>query len=59
MKRERKIITVRSAAEYLAVSKSTIYRMYKYGKLEGLPVMNSIRLYEDSVKDYEEKNYCC
>ena len=59
MKNKRPTMSAPSAAEYLGCSRETVYRLYKYAKVEGYRIgeRQGIRLYLDSVMEYEENRY--
>jgi excisionase family DNA binding protein len=59
MNPKRQTITAASAAEYLGCSKYTIYRMYRFAKVEGYRIgeRQGIRLYVDSILAFENNRY--
>lgn len=60
MKQTRPSITVASAAEYLGCTTSYTHRLYRAGKIEGkkLGDRQGIRLFTDSVIEFDENRYC-
>jgi excisionase family DNA binding protein len=47
-----KLITVKAAAERLAVSDRLIYRMFKREKLRGIKIEGAVRIFAQSVEEY-------
>jgi len=51
-----KLLTTDQVAEYLAVSRKTVYRIINAGKLDAIKVESIIRIPEESLKEYVESN---
>ncbi len=46
---ERKIMTVEDAASYLQISKRSVYKLIKEGKLPATRILNKYRLDRDTI----------
>ncbi len=51
-----KLLTPDQVAELLAISRKTVYRIIKAGKLEAIKVNSILRIPEENLKLYIEKN---
>jgi excisionase family DNA binding protein len=51
-----RLLTPDQVAEFLAVSRKTVYRIIKAGKLEAVKVESILRIPEESLKDYVNRN---
>ena len=51
-----RLLTPDQVAEFLAVSKKTVYRIIKAGKLEAVNVESILRIPEESLKAYVDHN---
>ena len=51
-----KLLTTDQVAEYLAVSRKTVYRIINAGKLDAIKVESIIRIPEESLKEYVESS---
>jgi len=51
-----KLLTTDQVAEYLAVSRKTVYRIINAGKLNAIKVESIIRIPEESLKEYMDSN---
>jgi len=51
-----KLLTPDQVAEYLAVSKKTVYRIINSGKLNAIKVESILRIPEESLKEYVNRN---
>ena len=53
---ERDILTMKEAADYLRVSRATMYRIIESGSLPAFRVNGSLRFYFKEIKAYTERN---
>jgi len=51
-----KLLTPDQVAEFLSVSRKTVYRIINAGKLEAIKVENILRIPEESLKEYIDRN---
>ena len=51
-----KLLTTDQVAEYLAVSRKTVYRIINAGKLNAIKVESILRIPEESLKEYVDHN---
>jgi excisionase family DNA binding protein len=51
-----KLLTPDQVAEYLAVSRKTVYRIINSGKLNAIKVESILRIPEESLKEYVDRN---
>lgn len=51
-----KLLTADQVAEYLAVSRKTVYRIINNGKLNAIKVESILRIPEESLKEYVNRN---
>jgi excisionase family DNA binding protein len=51
-----KLLTPDQVADFLAVSRKTVYRIIKAGKLEAVNVESILRIPEESLKAYVNRN---
>ena len=52
MKKEREILTVDQVADYLLISKKSVYKLVKEQKLPAFKVMNKLRFSREIVKEW-------
>jgi excisionase family DNA binding protein len=50
------LLTVKQAADALAVSPRLVYKLVKSGQLQGVRVGSAVRVEESDLKEYVERN---
>jgi excisionase family DNA binding protein len=51
-----KLLTPDQVAEFLSISRNMVYRIINTGKLEAIKVENILRIPEESLKEYIDRN---